>query len=209
MVLLVTLWPVESNGRRLLKKWGLPEPTEQQVVEAVRYLKRRRLLYPWLYAVLLFVPRWGDDVDQFMVVVLAGTLLAELLALRPRLGTRREATLTPRGLFDIASKWVLLTYAVFVAAAVVRLVVDPRWTTFAWFAGSALAVGLIVWAAVTRPADGDHAVDTALRTRSVHVATGLGAAVIGGLVHPLAGIAGLVAWAMMANTKPKSAKIVR
>ncbi len=209
LLLLGVLWPNDGNGRRLLKKWGVAEPSAGQVAEGVRYLKRRRLLYPWLYAALWFVPRWGDDVDEFMVVVLAGTLLAELLALRPRLGARREALLTPRGLFDIASKWVLLTYAVFVTAAAVRLVINPQWTTLAWFVGSVLAVGLIVWAAVARPAGGDHAVDMALRTRSTHVATGLGAAVAGGLAHPWLGVCGLLAWVAMANTGPQSAKIAK
>ncbi|WP_082372860.1 hypothetical protein [Nocardia sp. NRRL S-836] len=209
LLLLAVLWPTEANGRRLLTKWGVAEPSAEQVAEGVRYLKRRRVLYPWLYAVLWLVPKWGDDVDQFVVVVLTGTLLAELLALRPRLGARREALLTPRGLFDIASRWVLLSYAVFVGGAAVHLVIHPRWTALAWLAGSVLAVGLIVWAAVTRPADGDHAADMALRTRSVHVAAGLGVAVVGGLVHPWIGILGLLMWAAMANTAPRTAKIDR
>ena len=209
LLLLVLLWPTEARGRRLLKKWGVPEPSADQVAEGVRYLKRRRLLYPWLYAVLWLVPKWGDDVDQLVVVVLAGTLLAELLALRPRRGARREAVLTPRGLFDIASKWVLLSYAVFAGGAAVYLVIHPRWTALAWLVGSVLAVGLVVWSAVARPADGDQAVDMALRMRSVHVAAGLGAAVVGGLVGPWTGILGLLAWAAMANTGPRPAKIVR
>ncbi|MDX8029832.1 hypothetical protein SK803_06390 [Lentzea sp. BCCO 10_0856] len=209
LFLLVMLWPIRSTGVKLLKKWQVADPTDAQVEDAVRYLKRRRLLYPWLYSVLWLVPKWGDDVDQLVVVVLAGTLLAELLALRPRRGARREASLAPRGLFDIASRWVLLTYVVFVVVVAVYLVISPRWTAVAWLAGSVLAVALAVWAAVARPADGDEAVDMALRTRSVHVATGLGVAVVGGLAGPWFGIAGLLAWVSMANTKPQPAKIVR
>lgn len=209
LVLLVMLWPTTSTGRRLLKKWQVAEPSDGQVEDAVRYLKRRRLLYPWLYSVLWLVPKWGDDVDQLVVVVLAGTLLAELLALRPRRDARREASLTPRGLFDIASRWVLLTYVVFVAGAAIYLVIHPRWTAVAWLAGAVLAVVLIIWAAVARPADGDQAVDMALRTRSVHVAAGLGVAVVGGLAGSWFGIVGLLAWISMANTKPQPAKITR
>jgi len=70
LLLLVVLWPTDVNGRRLLKKWGVAEPSDEQVAEGVRYLKRRRLLYPWLYAVLWLVPKWGDDVDQLVVVVI-------------------------------------------------------------------------------------------------------------------------------------------
>ena len=113
----------------------------------------------------------------------------------------------PRGLFDIASKWVLGTYAVFVLGAAIYVAIHPRWTALAWLAASVLAVGVIVWAAVARPADGDQAVDMALRTRSVHVSAGLGAAVVGGLVTPPVGVLGLVLWIAMANTKPQPAKI--
>lgn len=209
LFLLVMLWPTKSTGANLLKKWQVADPSDEQVEDAIRYLKRRRLLYPWLFTVLWLVPKWGDDVDQLVVVVLAGTLLAELLALRPRRGARREAMLTPRGLFDIASRWVLLFYAVFVLGAATYLVINPRWTALAWLAGSVLAVGLIIWAAVARPADGDQAVDLALRTRSVHVAAGLGVAVVGGLVNPSMGFLGLLAWISMANTKPLPTKIDR
>lgn len=209
LLILAVLWPNEANGARLLKKWGVAEPTAAQAHEGLLYLKRRRLLYPWLYAALYFVPKWGDDVDQIMVVVLAGTLLAELLALRPHRGARREALLTPRGLFDFASKWVVGSYAVFVLGAAIYLVIHPRWTALAWLVGSVLAVGLIIWTAVVRPAGGDQAVDLALRTRSVHVAAGLGTAVVGGLVHPWVGVLGLLAWISMANTTPQSAKIAK
>ena len=209
LLLLAVLWPNEANGARLLKKWGVAEPTAAQAREGLLYLRRRRLLYPWLYAALYFVPKWGDDVDQIMVVVLAGTLLAELLALRPQRGARREALLTPRGLFDFASKWVVGSYAVFVLGAASYLVIHPRWAALAWLAGSVLAVGLVIWAAVTRPTGGDQAVDLALRTRSVHVTAGLGTAVVGGLVHPWVGVLGLLAWISMANTKPEAAKIAK
>ncbi|WP_086661434.1 hypothetical protein [Lentzea kentuckyensis] len=209
LLILGILWPNEANGARLLKKWGVTEPTAAQAREGLLYLRRRRFLYPWLYAVLWFVPKWGDDVDQLVVVVLAGTLLAELLALRPQRDARREALLIPRGLFDFASKWVVGSYAVFVLGAAIYLVIHPRWTALVWLAGSVLAVGLIIWAAVARPAGGDQAVDLALRTRSVHVAAGLGVAVVGGLVHPWVGVLGLLAWISMSNTTPKHMKINR
>jgi hypothetical protein len=208
LFLLIMLWPTASTGRRLLKKWQVADPSGAQVEDAVRYLKRRRLLYPWLYVALGFVPMLeNDSPKQFVVLVLAGSLLAELLALRAPRGTRRVATLAPRGLFDIASKGVLFSYGVIVPATAVYLGIYRRWDMIGWLALSVLVVGVIIWAAVTRPATGDEAVDMALRTRSVHVSAGLGAGVAGVLVPGWVGFVGLLAWIAMANTKPVPTKI--
>lgn len=49
LVILIVLWPGERQGARLLAKWGLPEATPDQVAMAVRYLRRRRFWYPWLF----------------------------------------------------------------------------------------------------------------------------------------------------------------
>ena len=35
LVLLVLLWPTAANGKRLLKKWQVPDPTDAQVEDAV------------------------------------------------------------------------------------------------------------------------------------------------------------------------------
>ena len=208
LFLLVMLWPTRSTGARLLRKWQVADPSEEQIEDAIRYLKRRRLLYPWLYVGLGFVPLLEDDsTKQFVVLVLGGALLAELLALRPPRGTRRIATLAPRGLFDIAAKGVLISYAVIVPAAAIYLGVYQRWDLVGWLALSALVVGVIIWAAVTRPATGDEAVDMALRTRSVHVSAGLGAGVAGVLILSPWGFVGLLAWIAMANTKPLPTRI--
>lgn len=209
LLILLILWPTAVNGERLLKKWGVAEPTEEQVAEAVLYLRRRRILYPWLYAALWLLPEFGDSTSQLAVVVLAGTLLAELLALRPRRHARRMAILAPRGLFDIASRWVLVSYAVITGGIAVFLGIETRWAALGWLAVSVLAVAVIMWAAVARPASGHEDVDMAMRTRSVHVAAGLGAAVAGALAGPVAGFVGVLAWISMANTKPQPAKIAQ
>jgi hypothetical protein len=207
LMLLVLLWPTAANGKRLLKKWEVPDPTDAQVQDAVRYLKRRRLLYPWLYPAIGYFTPLGNGNGDLVVTVLAGTLLAELLALRPRRAARRVATLTPRGLRDIASKWVLLWYVAIVITSVIYLVIDWRPWQILWLALSVVAVSVVTWAAVARPASGDEIVDMALRTRSVHVAAGLGAAVAGALPAGFLGLIGIVAWIAMANTKPQRAKI--
>lgn len=207
LMLLVLLWPTAANGRRLLKKWEVPDPTDAQVEDAVRYLKRRRLLYPWLYPAIGYFTPLGNGNWDVLVTVFAGTLLAELLALRPRREARRVATLTPRGLRDIASKWVLLCYVAIVITSVIYLVIDWRPWQILWLVLSVIAVSVVTWAAVARPANGDEIVDMALRTRSVHFAAGLGAAVAGALPTGFLGLIGIVAWIAMANTKPQRAKI--
>ncbi|MET8765065.1 hypothetical protein [Lentzea sp. NPDC004782] len=209
LLLLVLLWPTASNGKRLLKKWQVLDPTDAQVADAVRYLKQRRLLYPWLYPAIGFFTPLREGHWDILVTVLAGTLLAELLALRPPRAARRVASLTPRGLFDIAAKGVLVSYVVIVLAAAIHLAIYLRWDLVGWLALSAAVVGVITWAAVTRPATGDQDVDMALRTRSVHVSAGLGSAVAGVLVLFPWGFIGILAWIAMANTKPVTAKIDR
>jgi hypothetical protein len=209
LFLLVMLWPTAANGKRLLKKWEVFDPTDAQVEDAVRYLKRRRLLYPWLYPAVGYFTQLGDGSGDILVTVLAGTLFAELLALRPPRHARREASLTPRGLLDIASKYVLIAYVLFVVAAAVWLGLSQYWVRTGLLGLSAVAVAAIIWAAVARPASGDQIVDMALRTRSVHVSAGLGAGVAGVLVPGWVGFLGILAWIAMANTKPAPAKIAQ
>ncbi|WP_330271865.1 hypothetical protein OG205_33235 [Lentzea sp. NBC_00516] len=209
LVLLVALWPTQSTAKRLLKRWEVPDPTPDQLDEGIRYLKRRRLLYPVIFAGLALAPNWGQQLGQLVVIVLGGTLLAELLALRQRRDALRVATLTPRGLFDFASKWVLGSYVVIVVLAAAQLGVNRQWSQILWLSLSAVAVAVIVWAAVARPASGEEVVDLALRTRSVHVSAGLGAALAGVLAAHWMGMVGILAWIAMSNTTPKHVKITR
>jgi len=209
LFLLLLLWPTKSTGKRLLKSWEVSDPTPAQIDDAVRYLKRRRLLYPWLYVGLSFLPiASGRGVGSLAATVLGGTLLAELIATQlHREGSRRVASLTPRGLFDIASQYVLIAYAAIVAIGVTVLLVTLRIEQLPVLVVSVAAVAVIMWAAVARPADGDEQVDRALRTRSVHVSAGLGAAVVGALVGGGFGLFCVLAWIAMANTHYVSKKI--
>ncbi|MEV6240338.1 hypothetical protein [Lentzea sp. NPDC051838] len=209
LLLLMALWPTQSTGRRLLKSWRVQDPTPAQIDDAIRYLKRRRVLYPVLYAVLTLVPLVsGQGIGSLAAIVLAGTLLAELIATQlHRGGTQRVASLTPRGLFDIANQYVLIAYAVIVVIGLVVLVVDLRIGQIPALVVSVGAVTLVMWAAVARPADGDETVDRALRTRSVHVSAGLGAAVVGALAGGGFVFAGLLAWIAMSNTNYVAKKI--
>ncbi|MFD4641297.1 hypothetical protein ACFWN2_28575 [Lentzea sp. NPDC058436] len=209
LVLLVLLWPTRSTGRRLLKSWKVTDPTPAQIDDAIRYLKRRRLLYPWLFVGLSFVPfASGRGLGSLAAIVLGGTLLAELIALSlPREGRQRSASLAPRGLFDIASQYVLGAYAVVVLFGLVWLVVNLQITQLPVFVVSVAAVATVVWAAVARPVDGDEEVDRVLRTRSVHVSAGIGAAMICALIGGGYLFLGVFAWVLMANTNVVSKKI--
>jgi hypothetical protein len=210
LLLMFLLWPTRSTGKRLLKSWRVKDPTPAQIDDAIRYLKRRRLLYPWLYVGLTLVPLGtGRGTGSLAAVVLGGTLLAELLALRPpREGRRRVASLAPRGLYDIASQYVLIAYAAIVAIGLILLVVDLRLSQVPALVVSVGAVAVVTWAAVIRPADGDEEVDRVLRTRSVHVSAGLGAAAVGALVGGPFAFVCLLAWIAMANTYYVSKKIL-
>jgi hypothetical protein len=207
LVLTMMLWPTPSTGKRLLKKWEVTDPTEAQVTDAVRYLRKRRLLYPWIYLAGGLGPDFDDDMTHLAIIVLGGALLAELIALRPSRSAQRVASLVPRGLFDIASKAVLLSYAVIVLGVLVHLGIQQEWQRVWWLGASVAAVAVVTWAAVARPATGDERVDMALRTRSVHVSAGLGAAVAAVLIPGKYGFFGLLAWIAMAHTKPRPTKI--
>src|SRR3954447_18777959 len=89
LTILIVLWPGEKHGKRLLTRWGVPDPDAAEVALAVRYLKRRRLWYPWLF---LAIPPLLDDktTGSILAVLLLGRLIAELLAQRPVRGPRRE-----------------------------------------------------------------------------------------------------------------------
>jgi hypothetical protein len=207
LVLTMMLWPTPSTGKRLLKKWEVADPTEAQVMDAVRYLRKRRLLYPWIYLAGGLGPDLDDGMTHLVIIVLGGALLAELIALRPSRSAQRVASLVPRGLFDIASKAVLLSYAVIVLGVLVHLGIQQEWQRALWLGASVVAVAVVTWAAVARPATGDERVDMALRTRSVHVSAGLGAAVAAVLIPGKYGFFGILVWIAMAHTKPRPTKI--
>lgn len=122
---LLVLWPTRHSGTRLLQRWGLPAPAEPQVAEAVRYLRRRRLIAVGLFLVLppvagLVWPAVDDNATpgNIVVALVAAMLVAELLAyLRPP-GGIRVASLNPRGWRDVLPRWAVVMTAVLTAVAV-------------------------------------------------------------------------------------------
>lgn len=121
LALLLVVWPTTKSARKVLQRWRVAEPTDDQVVEVLSYLRRRRFWYPWLLLVAPFVmSRFGSSdgggggASQVLVAVLTALLIAELLALRPTRAAVRAASLMPRGLFDLVPRWAVACYGVLI-----------------------------------------------------------------------------------------------
>jgi hypothetical protein len=192
LAILIALWPGEKHGKRLLERWGVPDPDAAEVALAVRYLKRRRLWYPWLY--LAIPPVLGDTgPGTIITTLLVGGLIAELLAQRPSRAARREAVLAPRTLTGIVPVWALVLSGLASAAAIVRLVWTAQWTLLAAAAGTTVVCWVITALAVRRPAAGEPRADLALRRRSGRVAIGLGIAACAAIGWPAGNLGSLLA----------------
>ncbi|WP_436495114.1 hypothetical protein [Actinokineospora sp. HUAS TT18] len=121
LAILLVLWPTVSSGQRFLRRWGVPEPDEQQAAYAVAYLRDRRLLYPplFLLAPVLLAPASGESNPlTFLAPLVAGLLVAEAVAaLRPARGPR-TATLVRRHWRDLVPRWAVATLLALAAVAV-------------------------------------------------------------------------------------------
>lgn len=188
-VLLLVLWPTQRSGQRLLRTWGVPDPRADQVAEAVRYLRQRRILY--VAGFVLLPPLFGlvrTDAGStgVFVALLVALLVAEgVAALRPAGGVR-VARLDRRGWQDLVPRWAVLVMAVMsvVTVAVAGYGLTQERDTWTGGDTSAVAlvhlavcialVGLLVHLAVRRPSVRDEQVDAALRTRTARVAVGIG-----------------------------------
>ncbi|MGW5744233.1 hypothetical protein [Amycolatopsis sp. NPDC003861] len=206
LAILIVLWPGQKHGKRLLERWGVAEPDAGEVDLAVRYLKRRRLWYPWLF---LAIPPLLDDTTtgSILATLLLGGLIAELFAQRPSRGPRREADLAPRTLLGVVPAWILVLGVLAAAGSLVHLGLTAQWKLLAVAAGTALVSAAITLLAVRRPAVGAARADLALRRRSARVAVGLGIGACTAIGWPvgdfgsfLAVVAGLAAF--LAVTAP-------
>ncbi|MGW4132255.1 hypothetical protein [Amycolatopsis japonica] len=183
--ILVVLWPGEKHGRRLLTRWGIDRPSDEDIAEAVRYLKRRRIAYPCLFVLL---PVLGDAIGlaedtpwTIVWTLLLGGLFSELFAFRPPKTAQRRAMLAHRKVRDVIPAWALVLLGLTTGAGLTYYAAHGRWQAVAVVAGCGLVAAGIVALAVRRPAAGDPVVDLVLRARSARVATGLAIAVPGAL----------------------------
>ncbi|UOZ10784.1 hypothetical protein [Amycolatopsis sp. WQ 127309] len=174
LVILIILWPNDKRGARLLVRWGVPDPDAAEVAIAVRYLKRRRFWYPWLYLGLPQLFGSNDGSAAIVGTLLLGGLIAEVLAQRPARGPQREAVLVRRTLRDVVPVWALVLSGLASAGAVVHLILTRQWPLLAVAVGTTVACWAITLLAVRRPPAGEPRADLALRCRSARVAIGLG-----------------------------------
>ncbi|HJP79244.1 MAG TPA: hypothetical protein VJ914_33535 [Pseudonocardiaceae bacterium] len=206
LLVLTILWPTKGSAKRLLRRWLVSDPTDAELAEALTYLRRRRLWYPWLLIGLPMVVDYTgllsenrDDSWSFPAVLLIGGLLAELFAQRRGRRPVRAAIPVRRGLTDIVPGWALILHTVTALGAFVLLGCAlagvgwarhwyPNWSTrLLWIALIAAAlVVLVVWAvvglALRRPAIAELRIDPVLRTRSARVPVGLGIATLCALI---------------------------
>jgi hypothetical protein len=123
-VLMLLLWPTRQSGRRMLRRWGIPEPTGSQLGEAVRYLFHRRILYVVLFAIVpsLTALSRSQTEDRWLsanifLQLVAAMLIAELVAtLRPVSGVR-VASLDRRRGRDLVPGWAIAVTAVLAVLA--------------------------------------------------------------------------------------------
>lgn len=205
VLLLIVLWPTDKTSAKVLRKWRVADPTPAQVAESKVYLKRRRLLYPWLFLAISSAsyqtfPGSEDFVGtEILLTVLAGMLLAELVAsLRPSKGTRREAVLAPRGVLDLVPAWGLVAFGLGAVLALVMFLLTQPTPASGIIALVFCVVAVLgaVLLAVRRPSSGDGAVDTAFRVRSARVTLGLGVALTG-LLCTMVPVGGIVVPALV------------
>jgi len=189
-ILLLLLWPRVRSGPRLLRNWGVAEPTSEQGRIARLYLLHRRVLYAVLIIAAGLLGGLSEREQMFPRTyfpyigwLLAALLLGELIAmLRPVRSQVRVATLERRTIRDVLPVWMIAVHLVTVVAAVAGILwvdVDepglmPVWGQVLVVIVSAAAVYAVAWLTVARPAVGDPEVDRALRLRSARVTIGLG-----------------------------------
>ena len=117
LVLLLILWPSPRKGERVLARWGVHDPSDAEVADAVGYLKRRRITYPWTFLAVSagYSTLTGDDssfLSALLSALVVGALLAELWAQRPTRGAPRSALLVPRRMRDLVPLWSAGAFAV-------------------------------------------------------------------------------------------------
>jgi hypothetical protein len=132
IAVVAVVWVLRSTpkqGQKVLQRWGIANPTEEQGRIAADYLKRRRNLFPYV-AIAVFaltvLGQWlfstADSIrweGVLLFAIVASLLVAELLAtLRRPTDRQRSATLTPRRFTDIVPKFGLVALGILALIAV-------------------------------------------------------------------------------------------
>jgi hypothetical protein len=183
-VILFLLWPGPKQGVKVLRRWGIAQPSDADVAEAVRYLKRRRIWYPWLFFLLPFLAEAAGMTDEatsglwsLVWTLLIGGLLGELFGLRPERARRKTVMLARRRLVDLVPVAGLGALGFAVAGGVLETVLERQWAELVVVVVCALAAIAILVVTQLRPVAGNPAVDQALRVRSARLAIAFAIAV--------------------------------
>jgi hypothetical protein len=193
--------PTPQHSRRVLRRWGVPAPSEEQGELAAAYFRQQQSWYPLLFlgfGVLCYFVIGADPFLILLVTVLAGLLIGELGAvLRPAFRSRRSAVLIRRGVTDLVPRFALVLYGFVAAVTLAGIVVNVIGTGFgapypdspsvglllAGFLVSVAAGACAVWLSLFRGpvVVADGVVDSALRIRSARVATGISQLLLTGI----------------------------
>jgi hypothetical protein len=186
-------------GQRLLRRWGIKEPTLEQGEAAAGYLSTRRRRYIPIFIglwILVGIVRAVADVpgDTSWFLLLLGTIIASLLIgevsamLRPALRSERSAALIRRGVTDLVPPYGVIAFGSVTLAALFAVVINL------FLPGGKGAMGLLltglvvvasaccvaVWLSLIRGRlYDDGAVDAALRIRTARVTTSTGLWLVG------------------------------
>ncbi|GAA2794705.1 hypothetical protein [Saccharopolyspora taberi] len=193
-------WWNSGRGRKVLHKWGVPAPGDEQTRAVMGYLRRRWIWYPWfvgasaVLGVALAEHGFRPGAYAFLGFMVGGVLGDVVCAL----GARRDSQ-KRHGLFELVPPWAVLLYGGLVVMTIAFAVVDlmagphlpaavanvmspppaelmagpPAWSPFAATAVGALVVGTGLVLCMRRSIAADDAVDTALRRRSARVVLGM------------------------------------
>ncbi|MER5389947.1 hypothetical protein [Saccharopolyspora sp. NPDC002686] len=195
------LWSNPERGRKLLVKWGVPEPSDTQITMALHYRRLRWICYPFLLTGMagVSVLMTGGDRDgmtSFPAALLFAAAIAELLALP----TSKHAPPVRHPLFSLIPRWGAVLYGVALLTTIVVGIIDlpaedlatsalastntsnpgiaqrpiPTVAPLVATAAVLLAVAVVLRVSTTRSFSADRAVDLALRVRSARVALALG-----------------------------------
>ncbi|MDI2028808.1 hypothetical protein QFW96_09310 [Saccharopolyspora sp. TS4A08] len=168
LVFALALWSDRTRALKMARKWGVPEPTDGQVDEVLRYRRVRLACYPVLYAVFgiwgpLAQNDQGGTTNGGMAVLpmfLCGAVIAEVLALHRGRG-RRSRPVRIR-LFALISRWGAVVYAALVlttfALGLIDLQAQPHITPALLRAAREHGTGDQLGAPITVPFAGTAAV---------------------------------------------------
>jgi hypothetical protein len=201
-VAVVILWPRRAKGQRLLRRWGIEEPTPEQGEVAAAYLRTRRWRYVPIFVVLSLVvgavrraadvPGETSEILLLLVTIVTSLLIGEVSAmLRPARRGQHSAALLRRGVTDLVPAYGVLAFSTVTVTTLFLVVInlflpgvrEPRyvvgtgamWLLLAALAAVVASCGAVVWLSLIRGRlDDDGAVDAALRIRTARVTVGTG-----------------------------------